>query len=516
MGSIANLVHSVRFRLTAWYGFLMIVFMLLAGFGAYSLMSGWLHRDLDNQLKAGAHTYSDPAILTRLGRESADLSGRNDETAPAANEPPQANGESYRSLIVQTSEASGYFEITPFDCEIPYSLPSDAASGTTHYSTQAACGDTFRVLAVKDVVRSVATNNLNTLVLAQSMSPLTDTLSTLRNLILGIGAVGVLLALQGGWLIAGRALRPISSVTATASTIAESSQTDRSLAGRLPTPRGNDEVAQLTMTFNRMLDRIETEFARRQRFVADASHELRTPLAAIRGNLDVLSMQLRRDRPFATDPTATLRREAIDEGFDDLNREASRMARLLDELLFLARADDLQGSTESVREDVRLDELVTDTVRAASGLAKGQRLEVEVSPVVVSGDRDRLAQVLLILLDNALRYTGPGQRIVVSAGESDGRAKLSVRDEGTGIGVDDLPHVFDRFFRADEARSRTSGGSGLGLAIARTIVEQHGGEITAASAVGAGSTFTVRLPLASRTTSGADIVSSVTGGRAAD
>jgi two-component system OmpR family sensor kinase len=503
MGSIANLVHSVRFRLTAWYGFLMIVFMLLAGFGAYSLMSGWLRGDLDDQLKTSVSRY----VNSEDWNKEQPTSRGGDESA---------DGQKFRSLVVQVSDGTGYGAVTPFDCQIPFTMPTNSPVGTQRLSTQTVCGDSFRVLATALPYLNRANGQQLYLVLAQSITPINDTLSTLRDLLLAIGTLGVLLALQGGWLIAGRALRPISSVTATASTIAESSQTDRSLAGRLPTPRGNDEVAQLTMTFNRMLDRIETEFARRQRFVADASHELRTPLAAIRGNLDVLSMQLRRDRPFATDPTATLRREAIDEGFDDLNREASRMARLLDELLFLARADDLQGSTESVREDVRLDELVTDTVRAASGLAKGQRLEVEVSPVVVSGDRDRLAQVLLILLDNALRYTGPGQRIVVSAGESDGRAKLSVRDEGTGIGVDDLPHVFDRFFRADEARSRTSGGSGLGLAIARTIVEQHGGEITAASAVGAGSTFTVRLPLASRTASGADIVSSVTGGRAAD
>ena len=494
MASLANLVHSVRFRLTAWYGFLMVVFMLVAGFGAYSLMSSWLHGDLDDQLRASAQTYSNPAKLTQLGRDSAELADRSDDQSSPGSQ--SGSGDAYRSLVVQTSEPAGTFAITPFDCAIPFSLPVDAPSGVSQYSTQVACGDTFRVLAVSNVAVNARTGNDNTLVLAQSLTPINDTLATLRNLLLAIGALGVLLAVQGGWLIAGRALRPISSVTATASTIAESPRTDRSLAGRLPVPSGNDEVAQLTRTFNRMLDRIEAEFGRRQRFVADASHELRTPLAAIRGNLDVLAMQLHRDRPAATDATDVARQESVDEGFDDLNREARRMARLLDDLLFLARADDRQGAAAISREPVRLDAVVMDTVRAASALVHGQRLETEVAPVTVVGDRDQLSQVLWILLDNALRHTGPGQRILVSVGGRDGRATLTVWDEGSGIAPDDLPHVFDRFFRADGARSRTSGGSGLGLAIAKTIVEQHGGDISVASTVGHGSTFTVWLPAA--------------------
>lgn len=493
MTAFFNLVHSVRFRLTVWYGFLMVVFMLLAGFGGWSLMNSWLRGDLDDQLRASAQTYSDPSKLSQLIQDSAGLDDRGDGSSPDRD-----GGEgTYRSLIVQIAERQGSFAITPFDCAIPFSLPVDAARGVTQYSTQSACDDTFRVLAVSDVIINPVTNNPNALVLAQSLTPINDTLSTLRNLLLAIGALGVLLALQGGWLVAGRALRPISSVTETASTIAESPRTDQSLAGRLPVPRGDDEVARLTRTFNRMLDRVEAEFGRRQRFVADASHELRTPLTAIRGNLDVLSMQLRRGQPdpaTANDADDAARREAIAEGFEDLDREARRMARLLDDLLFLARADDQRAGIATLDDPVRLDEVAGQTVRSATGLASGQRIDAVTVPVTVRGDRDRLAQVLWVLLDNALRHTGPGHRILVSVAREDTAAVLSVRDEGSGIAPDDLPHVFDRFYRADGARSRASGGSGLGLAIARTIVEQHGGEISVSSVEGEGATFVVRLP----------------------
>lgn len=485
MAVLSNFIHSVRFRLTAWYGFLMVVVLVVAGFGAWILLGTWLRGDLDDQLKASARTYSDPANLSDLLRDSTELDG------------PEVDAEdgAYKSLIVQLADPVGSFRITPFDCRIPFRLPADADPGTAQYSTQEACGDTFRVLAVNDVVRNPQTGSLNSVILAQSLTPLNDTLETLRNLMLAIGGLGILLALQGGWLIAGRALRPISSVTDTASTIAESPQTEQSLVARLPLPRGNDEVAQLTMTFNRMMDRIEAEFGRRQRFVADASHELRTPLAAIRGNLDVLSIQLRRARPAPANPADADRQVAIDEGFDDLTREAGRMARLLDDLLFLARADDVHSSDLIDHGPVRLDDVAGQTVRSAAALVTGQRLETNLAPVTVKGDRDRLTQLLWILLDNALRHTGPGERIVVTVAEEAGEAVMTVRDEGSGIAAADLPHVFDRFFRADEARSRASGGSGLGLAIARTIVEQSGGEIVAASQPGQSSTFTVRLPL---------------------
>ncbi|HEV2528083.1 MAG TPA: HAMP domain-containing sensor histidine kinase [Thermomicrobiales bacterium] len=501
MRRLADLTHSIRFRLTAWYGSLMIVVLLAAGLGAWTLMSSWLHADLDDQLRAGAQTYGNPEALERESRDTARLFERGEINAPGTG---AQSGDEYRSLVVQLSGDVDVQAVTPFTCVVPYAAPE--ASNIGRLSTQDACGDTFRVLAIPlNPLKNVSTGvTYDTLVVAQSLQPVKEALKTLRNLLLALGALGVLLALQVGWVIAGRSLRPIDSVTATASTIAESPRTAESLAARLSQPDGNDEVARLTRTFNRMLDRVQSEFERRQRFVADASHELRTPLAAIRGNLDVLRLQLQRVLAALPEGAAggAAGREAMGEGFEDLDREAARMSRLLDDLLFLARSDaDTDSGTATgqatTHTAIRLDEIAAETVRSAQGTATGQRLTLEVAaPVTVQGNRDELAQLSWILLDNALRHTPPDAAIRATVDQADGTATLTVADTGDGISAADLPHVFDRFYRADTSRGRHSGGSGLGLAIASTIVAAHGGTIHLESVEGQGATFTVRLPAA--------------------
>ena len=490
---LPDVMHSIRFRLTAWYGLLMIVFMLLAGFGAWTTMGTWLRHDLDSQLSQVADQYSNPAYVQALSSQISEQ-----HTPRGVQSPPQADLAQYRSVIVQLANASDWAPATPFDCVLPYRM-SNSLIGTRTLSSQSGCNGSFRVLAVSNAVVNPATGEEFDLVIAQSTEPITETLNALRRLMVALGGVGVVLAVLGGWLIAGRSLRPISAVTETASDIAESPQTAQSLAARLRPPPGNDEVARLTATFNRMLDRIEDEFGRRQRFVSDASHELRTPLSAIRGNLDVLAMQMRRAAANATDGSTVAGQQDIDEGFADMSREAIRMGRLLDDLLFLARADGDRDTPGERREAVRLDELARQIVRTALGMATGQVLSVTAdTSVTVHGDADRLSQLLWILLDNALRHTPAGARITVTVAPvpEDDEVRLVVADEGSGIAATDLPRIFDRFYRADMARSRISGGSGLGLAIARTIVDGYGGEITATSEVGVGSCFTVLLPAA--------------------
>ena len=186
---------------------------------------------------------------------------------------------------------------------------------------------------------------------------------------------------------------------------------------------------------------------------------------------------------------------------DDIRRESDRMRRLLDDLLLLARADadagtDPAGTTTIRREPVRLDEIAAEAVRSAAALASGQVLELEAPRgVEVPGDPDRLHQLVMILLDNAIRHTPPGGRIRVAvAATPDGQARIAVRDEGEGIAPEHLPHLFERFYRADGARGRSSGGTGLGLAIAQAICRAHGGEISVTSAPDQGATFLVTLP----------------------
>jgi len=331
--------------------------------------------------------------------------------------------------------------------------------------------------------------------------------------------LGLALALAGGWVLAGRALRPVDRVTAAAAAIATGDGTATSLSSRLLVPPTNDELSRLSATFNAMLDRLQASFRAQERFVGDASHELRTPLTAIRGNVDVLQRQARLDgrRLDPSDLTSAL---------DDISRESDRMRRLLEDLLLLARADADAGNQPDKtvpirREVVRLDEIASEAVRSAEVLASGQVLELEAPRgIEVQGDVDRLHQLVMILLDNAIRHTPSGGRIRVAvAATPDGQARIAVRDEGEGIAPEHLPHLFERFYRADGARGRSSGGTGLGLAIAQAICRAHGGEISVTSDPDQGATFLVTLPGGKHVDAGertSTQLAEVTGGRAQD
>lgn len=279
-----------------------------------------------------------------------------------------------------------------------------------------------------------------------------------------------------GFLLAGRALRPVSALTETARAIANS----RDFEDRVPVSRRQDELGRLATTFNEMLASLEQAYAAQQRFVSDASHELRAPLTAIQGNLELLEHrpQLPPDE----------RQEAIGEAA----REARRLSTLVADLLALARAD---AGVALRRERVELDRVLLETVGEARHHAGGQRVEVGVlQPAVVDGDPDRLKQLLLILLDNALKYTPSPGRVTVALRRLETTVEMTVEDTGVGISLEDLPHVFERFYRADPARSRDPGGTGLGLPIARWIARQHGGDVVLTSQTGSGTTARVDLP----------------------
>jgi signal transduction histidine kinase len=325
------------------------------------------------------------------------------------------------------------------------------------------------------------------MIVAESLEPVERTLRILERLLLFASPIGLVLSAFGGWFLAGRALNPVDKITTTAASIATGSHGQHSLATRLEVPNTGDEIARLATTFNQMLDRLEETFNAQRRFVADASHELRTPLTAIRGNIDVMIRQLQRGEVEAGD---------LSDAMGDVRRESARMSRLIEDLLALARVD---APPDHMRRlmPIRVDEFVSDAMRTATGLAAGQHLHVAPLPsATIVADRDRMTELLLILLDNAIRHTPPGGSIVVSVEQSATTIRLSVRDTGEGIAPEDLPHVFDRFYRAGRSRDRATGGTGLGLAIAQSIARLHGGEITVASTLGSGSTFTVTLPRA--------------------
>jgi signal transduction histidine kinase len=262
------------------------------------------------------------------------------------------------------------------------------------------------------------------------------------------------------------------------------------LSKRVVPPRTGDEVQQLAVTFNAMLDRLEASFDTQRQFVADASHELRTPLTALRGNADVLLRMVQADRYDAAE---------FASGLTDIESEAERMGRLVQDLLTLARAD--VGWMPEMAP-VELLSIVREATRIAAPLAGERTLEVDVPTIVdgggyeVMGDADKLKQLLLILLDNAFTHTPPDTTVRLSLRTELHEAVIEVADDGPGIPAEHAARVFDRFYRADDARARSSGGTGLGLAIARWIAETHHGSIRLVSASSGGACFIVRLPVA--------------------
>lgn len=312
---------------------------------------------------------------------------------------------------------------------------------------------------------------------AQPLEAAQQTLSALSRGLFAVGALALCIAAAIMLGLVRRALGPVAAITRTARAIAVSRQPNQ----RVPYHGSPDEIGQLVATFNAMLSGLDEAQTAQKRFVADASHELRTPLTSILGSAEALAR--------TPDAPAEDRAEAL----QDIITEARRLSRLVSGLLSLARAD---GGQQLTREDVDLPALVGEVARRAMAGRPGTAITVVVNQAThVQGDPDRLREVVVILLDNAVKYSPPATPITCTIDQADGYGRLRVRDEGMGISAADLPHIFERFYRAPSARRQDQGGAGLGLPIAAWIVQQHGGRIDAQAADGAGSLITVLLPL---------------------
>ena len=300
----------------------------------------------------------------------------------------------------------------------------------------------------------------------------------------------ILISLGGAYVIAGRALEPIERIIDDLEAITDG----RSLHRRLPFAETSDELARLSATLNAMLSRLETSFDALRRFTADASHELKTPLTVLRADVE---------RAMSPRVSSSDQLVALEEAL----HETARMADLVESLLTLARAD--EGRFDLHRERVEMEPLVREVFETAQILGEHAGLTVGmpvVEDAIVMGDRTRLRQLFLNLVTNAIKYTPRGGRVEISLSTRLDGLTFTVRDTGIGISAADLPHVFERFYRADRARSRRvqapdgtwtdeRGGFGLGLAISQWIARAHGGTLTATSRLGRGSTFVVSLPL---------------------
>ena len=287
-----------------------------------------------------------------------------------------------------------------------------------------------------------------------------------------------LVAMGGGYLLVRSALAPVEEIADKAGVI-----TQHNLSERLPVPRTGDELEKLSIALNHMITRLDDAFGNSRRFVADASHELRTPIAIVQGELEAL----------AKDPAAP---PQFREQLGSLLEEVERLSQIVRQLFALSRLD--AGEAHAASAFLDLASLAVATADQMAQLAEDKRIRLNrdsCAPVFVEGDPSRLKQVIVNLLDNAIKYTEPGGSVSIRTEARGGMAVLEIADTGIGISPEDLPHVFERFYRARQSRTGVAGGAGLGLSIVRSICGAHGGRVEVESALLKGSRFRVMLPL---------------------
>jgi heavy metal sensor kinase len=358
--------------------------------------------------------------------------------------------------------------------ELPVDPPliGKAISGEEGIQTVAA-GDNVEVRILASPLH--LTNQTLVLEVAQSLKPVDDALRQFRFALIAGSFSALLLTAVLGVLLIRRTLGPVQSITGTARQIEESSDLSRRVGYHGP----NDEIGQLATTFDHMIERLNKTFESQKQFIADASHEIRTPLTVIKGNLDLLKRNIAEaDRK---------------ESLRAIEAEARRLSMIAGDLLLLA---EVEAGQVQKQENVSLKELVTEELKRARLSTDNQEIVLgHIEDLRVTGDPYKLRQVLSNLVDNAIKYTPRGGSVTLSVFRHGDWAKVVVSDTGIGIAPENLPHLFDRFYRVDKARSRGGGGTGLGLAIVKEIIEQHGGKITVDSKPGQGSVFTAWLKL---------------------
>lgn len=457
---------SLRLRLTLLTGLLTGAALFLFALVFYLFLQDNLLAEIDAQLRARA-----ALVSQRLATVEAQA------VEPALLAPSSLVEFAAPGIYVELLDSNGQVRaVSPNlpggQLPIQPELIEAARAGRTVIATVATAADEELRLLVMPVEQATAPPAL--LLVADSLAPLQRTLTQARALLLLCGAAALLLTVGGTAFLTARALAPIARLTRIAATVAATGHYHE----RVPAPPRQDEVGQLATTLNDLIATVERTLTQQRQFVADTSHELRSPLTVVLGNLDLLRRDLAAD-----ERTLSL---------EEATAEAQRMRRLVSDLLLLAQGDMAQAIAHS---PVRLDQLIEQSVATAARQAPDHQLTAKVeAPATINGDAERLTQLLRNLLENATTHTPPGTTIDVRLRRSDGVAQLIVADNGPGIPAEHLPHLWNRFYRGDKARSRASGGTGLGLAIVKYIAEAHGGRVGVTSVEGKGATFTITLP----------------------
>ncbi len=463
----------LRVRLTLWYGSALAIVLVIFSIVLYAITARNLRNAVDQSLEETATT----AVRSLEERGFLPLI---DEEALLSQFPELARIDKFFQIF----SPSGTITIRSPNIkqhEVPLSrmaLETTFKGQTIFESARYPNEPPLRLITVPIIYRG---NLLYIVQVGTSMESIEDTLS--RFLVLLTIAVPIALAvsLAGGWFLAGRALRPVDAITLAAQRIAAGD-----LSQRLTMSTAPDEIGRLAGTFNDMIGRLDASFRQIRQFTSDASHELRTPLTVMKGETELV---LRRPRPLED------YRSVLESSLEEIDR----MTHIVDELLFLSRADMGEVKMESL--PVALESLVEDIHRQATLLGQERNIEVvlgTVMPAVIQGDELRLRELLLNLVENAVKYSHGDGKVAMALINDGHHARLSVTDQGIGIAPEDQQRIFNRFFRTDNARAHTKKGTGLGLAICIWIAEAHKGRVEVASDRGHGSTFTVVLPLATQ------------------
>jgi len=461
---------SIRVRLTLWYGSALALILVLSGAALYAVMSHTLREQVDGSLMETAKVASRAIEERRVGSYLS-LENLSDEFPELAllDRFFQIFGPG-GTITIQSSNFRRY--------QIPLSKNAlqGALAGQAVYESAKWRGEApIRLLSVPIREDGLLVNIVQVGTSLQPVEEMLDRLVLVLLLTLPVSLAG---ALIGGWFLADRAMRPVETITGTAQRI-----TAGDLSQRISVPSPSDELGRLAATFNDMIVRLETSFRQIRQFSADASHELRTPLTVMKGETE---LALRRPRPI----------EDYQLVLESNLEEIDRMSLIVDELLFLSRTD--IGEIKVASAPVQLDVIVKEIQRQAAVLGQPNQVEVSaptIDQVFVMGDELRLRELVLNLVDNAVKYSQPGGNVELTLTRQGDRANLAVTDRGIGIAIEDQPHIFNRFYRTEAARAHTKKGTGLGLAICKWIVEVHHGTIQVESSSGVGSTFTVSLPL---------------------
>ena len=462
---------SIRSRLTAWYVTLLAIILILFSVLLNYFLAKRLHESVDNSLTVSATVVATSATM-RLG--NSPLPGLNQLFEQFMN---QGNlNKFYRIYDGSGNVGSRSKNISA--SQFPLSQPAyaDALEGKNSYETFTVGGQQpIRVITMPILFEGKLIN------LVQVGTSLEAVQETLRNLkIFLFTAVPSVLILAALFLrfMARRALKPISRIIDTAREIGQGQE----LSKRIPVLKIKDELGQLALTFNEMMNRLENSFAQMRQFSSDASHELRTPLTVLKGQNELILSKQRKPEEY---------QEVISSNLEEINY----MSKVLEDLFVLSKSDENQVNLDYKPVDLRA--LVEEVCKHAEILAEEKNIKIIIAflePIEIKGDEVRLRQMVWNVLQNGIKYTQQGGELKISLQNEVDFALLTIQDTGIGIPEEDLPLIFNRFYRVDKARTRDEGGSGLGLSICRQIAEAHKGKIEVESKLGVGTRFKIRLP----------------------